>query len=115
MIRSNQLFLTLLAASFAAASPASAAVRTYFAPELEGYRASSCLADGHTCGKPAADAWCQANGWQSALIFQREQQPAVTRIVDSRELCSGPACIAFRQIKCFTPKTASAAPLSGGG
>jgi hypothetical protein len=105
----------MLAVLVASAAPGTAAVRTYFSPELQGYRASSCLADGRTCGKPAADAWCRLNGWSSALIFQREPEPGVTRIVDSGDLCSGPACTSFRQIKCYTPETAGVEVLQSGG
>lgn len=109
----NHIVLIVAAGCLITASPAYAAVRTYFLPEIEGYRADSCLADKHTCGKPVADAWCQANGWTTALVFQRESLPVVTRTVDSHEFCFGPACIAFRQIKCFTPTVATAPPPNG--
>jgi hypothetical protein len=107
--------LVAAAGLLAAAQPAAAAVRTYFSPEIDGYLAGACLADGRTCGKPAADAWCRAKGWYTALIFQRDSAPAVTRLVDSGELCAGPACIAFRQIKCFSPETVGVNVLQSDG
>ncbi len=113
-MRRNQS-LIILAALTLSVTQASAAVRTYFSPELDGYRASACLADGQTCGKPAADAWCKANGWTSALIFQRDSQPQTTRLIDSGDLCSGPACASFHQIKCYTPETASSGDVGNGG
>jgi hypothetical protein len=108
-------FLVATAGLLAIANPAAAAVRTYFSPEIGGYLAGSCLADGRSCGKPAADAWCKTKGWNNALIFQRDTAPAVTRLIDSGELCAGPACMAFRQIKCFSPETAEASPAPSGG
>jgi len=95
----------LLATAFA--QPASAAqVRNFFAPEVGGTRIDACLASG-ACGKPAADAFCRAQGYDRAMIFQREDF-ASTRLIDSDKLCSG-SCTAFRQVKCFTAKTDLAA------
>jgi hypothetical protein len=99
------LFMVL---PFFAAAQAQPTVRTYFSPQLDGYLANACLSDGTSCGKPAADAWCRKNGWMTAMTFQRDRKPVTSRIVDSGELCSGPACTPFRQIKCYTPETASA-------
>lgn len=91
--------LTVL--SFAATAEA-AQVRNFFAPQLEGARIDACL-EGGVCGKPAADAFCRVQGYDRAMIFQRESHDS-TRALDSRKVCSG-ACIAFRQVKCFTDKS----------
>jgi hypothetical protein len=87
--------------AFAAAADA-AQVRNFFAPHLEGARIDACL-DGGACGKPAADAFCRVQGYDRAMIFQRESY-ASTRALDSGRLCTGD-CIAFRQVKCFTDKS----------
>ncbi len=91
-----------------AASPAEAAVRNYFAPELDGARLDACLAGANTCGKPAADAFCKAEGFIEALIFQRETGVSTKRL-DSGEICDGGSCTAFKQIKCFSPGDTAAA------
>lgn len=114
MLTSTRISAAAALAALVLSTPASAGVRTYFSPEIDGFRASLCLADGQTCGKPAADAWCRIQGWESALIFQRDQTPLTTRIVDSGELCSGPACVAFRQIKCISTSSATAESGSSG-
>lgn len=96
----------------AACGPASAAqVRNFFAPEVQGARVDACL-EGGACGKPAADAFCRAQGYDRAMIFQRERF-AATRMVDSGKACSE-ACTAFRQVKCFTVKSDRAATSPAG-
>ena len=77
-------------------------VRNFFAPQLEGSRVDACLTAGG-CGKPAADAFCRAQGYDRAMIFQRESF-ASTRMLDSGKICSE-SCIAFKQVKCFTTKS----------
>ena len=89
-------FLTLL--SQAQASE----VRNYFTPELDGQRINACLADG-TCGKPAADVFCKVEGFDQAMLFQRERSDSA-RTLDSDKVCDG-GCTAFRQVKCFTERS----------
>lgn len=97
-----------LALFLLAASPSEAAVRNYFAPQLDGARLDACLTDKSTCGKPAADAFCKTQGFAQALTFQRETG-ASTRRLDSGQICEGENCTAFKQIKCFTPSGTAAA------
>lgn len=97
-----------LAVFLLAAMPATAAVRNYFAPQLDGTRLDACLAGENSCGKPAADAFCKTQGFAQALTFQREAG-ASTRRLDSGQICEGESCTAFKQIKCFTPGGTAAA------
>lgn len=93
----------LLLAIFGLSGSASATeVRNFFAPEMDGARVDACLGSGG-CGKPAADAFCRVQGYDHAMIFQRESH-ASTRLIDSGRVCSGD-CTAFRQVKCFTTKS----------
>jgi len=98
VIRASAVTLLLLAIS----AGAEAGVRNFFSPALEGARLDACLSGGD-CGKPAADAFCKTQGYDKALIFQREAHQS-TRILDSEQTCSN-SCTAFRQIKCFTTKS----------
>ena len=95
----------LLACVFALGflEPAAASeVRNFFSPEIHGTRIGACLSGG-ACGKPAADAFCRDQGYDSAMIFQRE--PAQTaRVIDSDKVCEKD-CTVFRQVKCFTVKS----------
>ncbi|MBC8037337.1 MAG: hypothetical protein H7X89_08980 [Rhizobiales bacterium] len=87
---------------------AQATVRTYFAPEQEGKRLDSCLTDAGDCGKPAADAFCQRQGFDTSLLFQREAMDSTIRL-GTGGLCTGPACTSFRQIKCYAAGDTAAA------
>ncbi len=84
----------------AAGKFAQGAVRNYFAPEQDGKRLDSCLTDASDCGKPAADAFCKAQGFDTALIFQREAAVDTIRF-GTGSFCTGAACASFRQIKCY--------------
>lgn len=97
-VRATAAFIVLLAVS----TSAQAGVRNFFTPALDGTRLDACLSGG-VCGKPAADAFCKSQGYDKALIFQREAFQS-TRTLDSDQTCSS-SCIAFKQIKCFTTKT----------
>lgn len=87
----------------ATVSQAQATVRNYYAPQWQGARLDACLADSTACGKPAADAFCRAEGFDAALLFQRETAAATLKL-DSDQRCEGSACMSFRQIKCITAK-----------
>ena len=86
----------------AAASAEASQVRNFFAPVVGGARIDACL-DGGACGKPAADAFCRVQGYDKAMIFQRESFDS-TRALDSGKVCSG-SCSAFKQVKCITRKS----------
>jgi len=77
-------------------------VRNFFAPQIEGQRIGACLSEGG-CGKPAADAFCRAEGYDHATIFQRERSQSA-RLIDSGLVCEKD-CTAFRQVKCYTVKS----------
>lgn len=83
-------------------SQADAGVRNFFTPLLDGVRVDACLASG-PCGKPAADAFCKKEGYDKAMIFQRESYTS-SRKLDSGAACEGSSCTAFKQVKCFSTK-----------
>lgn len=99
-IRTPLATLVLIAAMSA---PASASVRNFFSPESEGSRVAACLASNSECGKPAADAFCRAQGYDKAVLFERETH-SLTRSIATGETCEGPSCTAFKQVKCFSVK-----------
>jgi hypothetical protein len=53
------------------------------------------------CGKPAADAWCVKQGYESASKFQiYEDIGEPTRIISSNQICDQPDCDSFTKITC---------------
>lgn len=103
------LIIAAFVALSAGIAEASSSIRIYSLPEQDGYLLSSCLYDNDGCGKPAADAWCQSNGYQEALTFQRERRETIARRLGSGAFCDGPVCETFRQIKCYTPTDSATA------
>ena len=94
--------IAIFVAGLLLASDAEAAVRSYFSPEQDGVRLGSCLADGLSCGKIAADAFCQKQGFTESILFAREIV-TMSRPVDKGGSCETGQCEAFRRIKCFSP------------
>ncbi len=76
-------------------------VRSYSAPVVNGSRLDACLTGDGDCGKPAADAFCRGQGFEIAVLFQR-QAATDTKRLGSGEFCAGEACTGFRQIKFCT-------------
>jgi hypothetical protein len=58
------------------------------------------------CGKPAADAFCKANGFLDAIYFQADPgvgtQP--TRLIGTEQICDQKFCTAFQIITCRSGK-----------
>lgn len=94
--------LTVLLTSFAVSKSASnAAARSFFAPALDGQRIAFCLQSNQKCGKPVADAWCQSQGFDKALLFERDLTTALDVLyLDKGRPCSDEMCLSFSQIKC---------------
>jgi hypothetical protein len=104
-MRTAMLFAGLMAGSlFVHAGAAEANVRSFFSPEIGGQRLSFCLQSSGHCGKPVADAYCQFQGYDEAILFQRDelQVEAAPILVyaDTGESCAADSCLGFRQIKC---------------
>ena len=82
---------------------AEAGVRSFFSPQLEDARVAFCTQSSEECGKPVADAWCQVNGFDEAVLFQREEIPGdilATLYPDTGARCDDETCTSFHQIKC---------------
>jgi hypothetical protein len=90
-----------------ATSEAQSATRSYSFPPESKARIGTCLADGTSCGKQAADAFCKKEGYAESILFAREKAMSV-RVLDSETKCEGDTCEAFVRIKCYQPVEAAA-------
>ena len=57
-------------------------------------RVDWCLNWAANCGKPAAEAFCQARGFRQATSFQSQQTGGPTWVAGDRKICLQPACTA---------------------
>lgn len=95
---------------------ADAAARTYSDPTYLGDQIHHCLANNTGCGKGAADAFCKIEGYQSALTFKLEQDPAhvmTARVIDSGEVLHSPQALPFTSVKCWRPNDSPSSVLFG--
>ena len=70
------------------------------ADNSEMVRLDWCREWGSACGKPAADAYCQALGHARSGQIQIRNNIGKTAIISSKAICSDPACSGFRLIEC---------------
>lgn len=76
--------------------------RVFANPVWKDRRLDVCLRWGADCGKPAADAFCRANGYSDALHAVPDAKPgyASTRVISRDQICDKPFCRGFQQIIC---------------
>jgi hypothetical protein len=68
-------------------------------PSVNYVRVDQCLHWGTECGQPAADYYCQTNGFSTARSFQTEQV-SPTWVQGNNMKCDAPSCVGFREIVC---------------
>lgn len=78
--------------------------REYFKPKIKGYRLNYCETKGSGCGQDAADAFCDAKGYDEATDFDQSSPipPGAkpSRFIGNGKFCKGPGCYAFNSITC---------------
>jgi hypothetical protein len=77
--------------------------RIFPAPSVEGRRLDLCFVWGAQCGQPAADAFCQAQGFDAASVWEPENDIGAatpTIVLTGGAVCSHPDCDGFRTITC---------------
>jgi hypothetical protein len=100
--------LTLLALTLLV-SQAESAARSFSQPKVMGNAVDHCLEANAGCGKPAADAFCRSQGYEKALSFRLERDPArisLTMAIDSGRTLRGPEAQPFQIVKCWRPNDA---------
>jgi hypothetical protein len=109
--------VALSAVIFVACSlPAMAGTETksFNQPQYKGHLLDWCVTWATDCGKPAADKFCQKNGYDSASAFPKWNNPGQsTRLIGSNQVCDEDECDGFTTIQCS--KTVADGGGSGGG
>lgn len=101
----KSLILTL-GLSLAATGMAGAAEKTFQHPRQNGNRLDWCYTFQHDCGKPAANAWCQARGYEKSTGFSKAENVGTTRTVGDGSVCADSNCDSFQKITCFKADSA---------
>ncbi|MCA0434032.1 MAG: hypothetical protein LCH46_12305 [Proteobacteria bacterium] len=77
-------------------------------PKWKGYGLDWCLNWGASCGKPVADKYCQAKGYEKSTAFQKWENPGfATRLIGSNQVCDETECDSFASITCSKPDEAA--------
>jgi hypothetical protein len=67
----------------------------------DGYGVDRCLAMGESCGRPIANAYCQARDFTQAASFRKVERDEITGAVPtSNAACRGNSCEQFVAIEC---------------
>jgi hypothetical protein len=77
--------------------------KTFPKPKQGGDRLDWCLNWGTDCGKPAADAFCKAKGYDKSNDFAEAPDiggSTPTRLISTNALCDQPYCDGFGYITC---------------
>jgi PKD repeat protein len=84
-------------------------------PMFGGYRVDLCLTWGTDCGQPAADAFCEAEGYAQAQSFTIDYglgELSPTSPIASTEVCDQAYCDGFASITCGIPEQLAEAPVA---
>jgi hypothetical protein len=81
------------------------AQQTFRHPQVEGVFVDWCLNWSADCGKPAADRFCQMNGFNEVNRFEVARQIGKTRVLGTGQEC-GPTCDGFAYIECVSSSSA---------
>ena len=85
-------------------------------PQVRGYSLDLCREFGTNCGKPAADAYCQSQGYRSSVNFMQVGGQQETRTIGSGQVCSRPeGCDRISQVVCTTVASARNLNVLGSG
>jgi len=93
----------LIGIGLLAAAPSHADVRTFRAPQHQGYRLDYCEALGQACGERVATQWCRQQGFEFASDWSIERgvgELMPTLPLDGGQTCHGNQCNGFEAITC---------------
>lgn len=73
-------------------------------PMYRGNAVDKCLYSrgDRQCGKPAADRYCELNGYRESISYDLRERAGNTFLLGSETQCRGSSCDAFRAVACKT-------------
>jgi hypothetical protein len=101
-MRSLPVLPVAVAVFFGVAVPAQAEKRTFIiANNPDGYGVERCLASGHKCGAPMANAFCRSRKFKRAAWFRQAVRGEITAAkTQDAYACVGRRCEQFVAIEC---------------
>jgi hypothetical protein len=114
MFRRIASLVTILLAAGAGGAAAQENTQTFNTPTINGVRLDWCRHFGTQCGEPAANLFCQRQGFTRAVRFSID--PGIGRtgvptvILADGQLCRAAICSGFRAITCARPAPVTVTP-----
>jgi hypothetical protein len=101
MLRNIMLATLAAMAIVGSTGLASAEQKVFDSPRYKSLALDWCKGWAADCGKPAADAWCVKQGYETASGFSRwDDLGEPTRIISNNQICDQPDCDSFTKITC---------------
>jgi hypothetical protein len=69
-------------------------------PTVQGYGLDYCREWAQNCGWPAAHAYCQSKGYNSAVDFRWLENNQKTRVINGGQVCDSGFCDRITQVSC---------------
>jgi hypothetical protein len=96
-----RLIISILLAGALLTGVAGAAEKTFNGPKYRNVaRIDHCLSDAGACGQPAADLFCQGQGFLRAKKFSVSASTAATVYYGTFTQCNRRQCVPFDRIAC---------------
>ena len=82
------------------ANTAHTETRTFNNPMVEGYGLDYCREWAANCGMPAAQAYCESQGYDLAIDFRIVEDNQKTRVIETGQVCDADYCDRISQVTC---------------